>query len=391
MNFVALIPLRGGSKGIPGKNIRPIGGKPMAYWVIEAAHGCEQIERIFVATDSDEIRRSVEALKLPRVEVIARSDATATDTASTESVMLEFAANRTFKNLILIQATSPLLRTEDLRGGIAKFESERPDSLLSVVEQKRYIWSQQKDGKVVAQNYDPQHRPRRQDFESYYVENGAFYICSQAGLIASGNRLHGKSVAYVMPEESYYELDEISDWVIIDQILKNRATQLIPEWKRRLGDIKLVVTDVDGVLTDAGMYYSEKGDELKKFNTRDGKGAELLRHSGYQIGIITSENTSVVARRASKLQMNFLYQGVKDKVSALNDMLIAARLQPHQVAYIGDDLNDLDVLKSVGFAACPANAISEVKSVAHYHCQQAGGAGAYREFAEIILSGKNSV
>jgi N-acylneuraminate cytidylyltransferase len=387
MKYVAFIPLRGGSKGIPGKNIRPIAGKPLAHWTVEAAHQCAKIEHIFVSTDSAEIRKSVESLALPRVEVIDRSAATATDTASTESAMMEFAQARDFSVVVLIQATSPLLRGEQLSEAVAQFESTQADSLLSVVAQKRFLWKIDENGVAVPQNYNPLRRPLRQQFSPHYVENGAFYFSKRPGFLENKCRLFGKMAAYVMPEESYHELDEPSDWQMIETMLKRRlaSSSSLVERARR---IKLLLTDVDGVLTDAGMYYTDHGDELKKFNTRDGKGLELLRLAGIKTGIITTENTNIVTNRARKLKTDFLFQGITDKLPILRQIQKETGLDASEIAYIGDDLNDVEVLQAVGLAATPADAVAEAKSVSHYECKQGGGQGCVREFAELVLSSR---
>ncbi len=221
--LIAFIPLRGGSKSIPHKNIAPLGGKPLACWVIEAALGCIEIERVYVSTDDNLVGSVAEAFRSDRVKVVSRSTETATDTASTESAMIEFARENEFEHMILIQATSPLLTSEDLTGGIAQFRSTNADALLSVVRQKRFVWQERGDGFVMPWNYDPMKRPRRQEFPGFLVENGAFYICSRRVLLESGSRIAGRITAYVMPEETYFELDEPGDWIVVEELIKNRA------------------------------------------------------------------------------------------------------------------------------------------------------------------------
>jgi 3-deoxy-D-manno-octulosonate 8-phosphate phosphatase, YrbI family len=399
MHTIAFIPLRGGSKSIPLKNIKPIAGKPLALWTVEAAANCAGIDRVFVSTDDDKIRQTVEALLHPKVEVVGRSAESASDTASTESAMLEFASSREFDRIVLIQATSPLLTSADLSAGLAELDRSGADSLLSVVEQKRFIWKRDDNGIATPTNYDFTKRPRRQEFAPYYVENGAFYICSRSDLLKSGCRLSGRVALHVMPEETYYELDEPSDWAVIESLLRQRCPEranfpglrISPEeFARRAARIKLFLTDVDGVLTDAGMYYSETGDELKKFNTRDGKGIELLRKAGIKTGIITTENTRIVERRAAKLKMDYLVQGAEDKLPELERILAKTGFAPDELAYIGDDLADIPVLERVGLAACPADAIPQVQRVVHFQTESTGGGGAVREFAERILSARAS-
>ncbi|MBQ7587712.1 MAG: acylneuraminate cytidylyltransferase family protein [Lachnospiraceae bacterium] len=179
----AFIPVRGGSKSIPLKNIKEIAGKPLVYWTVKAACDCKNIDVVYVATDSDKIRETVEGFYLDKVKVIGRSEESASDTASTESALLEFAERYEFENVVLIQATSPLLTGNDLEGGFRLYMSDKTDSVLSVVRQKRFNWEPQKDGTVKPSNYDVFYRPRRQEFDGYLVENGAFYITSRKALI----------------------------------------------------------------------------------------------------------------------------------------------------------------------------------------------------------------
>jgi N-acylneuraminate cytidylyltransferase len=179
---------------------------------------------VYISTDSDDIRRVVgeyDKKNKEKIKIIDRSPETATDTASTESAMLEFANNYDFKNIILIQATSPLLTTKDLREGIESYEKEGFDSLLSVVPQKRFVWKYNDDGSVSPQNYDYKNRPRRQDFDGFLVENGAFYIISKVDFLKTECRLTGRIGCQEMDEKAYYEIDEPSDWEVIEELLRN--------------------------------------------------------------------------------------------------------------------------------------------------------------------------
>ena len=158
-----------------------------------------------------------------------------------------------------------------------------------------------------------------------------------------------------------------------------------------LKGIRLFATDVDGVLTDAGMYYSESGDEWKKFNTRDGMGIKLLQRAGLITAIVTQERTRLVARRAEKLAIPELHQGVMDKLSVIREMAALHSLSLQQVAYIGDDVNDIEALKAVGFSAAPADGLPQVLKVVDYICRQKGGEGAVRELVEMILLSRDKL
>ena len=157
-----------------------------------------------------------------------------------------------------------------------------------------------------------------------------------------------------------------------------------------LQGIRLFATDVDGVLTDAGMYYAESGDEWKKFNTRDGMGLKLLQRAGIITAIVTQERTKLVTRRAEKLAIPELHQGVMDKVSLVREMAARHGLTLSQVAYIGDDVNDLETLKVVGFSATPADGMPQIIAAVDYVCQKKGGEGAVREIIEMILGAQIS-
>ena len=160
--------------------------------------------------------------------------------------------------------------------------------------------------------------------------------------------------------------------------------------KRRtiLEAVRIVATDVDGVLTDAGMYYAESGEELKKFDTRDGMGIKLLQKAGLVTAIVTQEQTKLVARRAEKLAISEVHQGAFNKLAVLQDMVRRHGVTLDQVAYIGDDVNDLEALQAVGFSAAPADGHPSVRRVVRYICRHKGGEGAVREVADMILAAK---
>src|SRR5262245_13794210 len=178
------------------------------------------------------------------------------------------------------------------------------------------------------------------------------------------------------------------------------ASRLTPRRKLRphsavsplsvLRGIKLFATDVDGVLTDAGMYYSESGDEWKKFNTRDGMGIKLLQQAGIVTAFVTKENTKLVARRAAKLAVPEVHQGVDDKLAVLREMAERHGLTLADVADMGDDVNDVEALRAVGFSAAPFDSLPPVPQLVDYVCRKKGGEGAVREVADLILAVKNS-
>lgn len=162
-----------------------------------------------------------------------------------------------------------------------------------------------------------------------------------------------------------------------------------PAFVATLDRIRLVLTDNDGVLTDGCVWYSERGEELKRYSLRDGMGVARLRSEcGIETGIITGEHSPSLVRRAEKLGIGELHLGCRDKSAVLDDILARHGLVDHQIAYIGDDVNDLAVLRRVGFAATPADGMAEVRGIVHHVCAARGGDGAFREFAELIIAGR---
>lgn len=378
--------MRCGSKSIPFKNIKEFCGKPLVYWNLEALQNSVNIDKIFVATDCKEIKSVVNSFELNKVEVYDRESQNANDTASTEAVMLEFVAKQRFDDndlFFLVQATSPLTQTKDFDKAIETLKNQNADSLLTCVRTKRFYWNQ--DG--TPYNYDYKNRPRRQDFDGMLMENGAFYINTIANITKDQNRLSGKIAIHEMEEFTAIEIDEEDDWIIAEKIMRKH---ILPKQPRPT--IKLFLSDVDGTLTDAGMYYGENGEEFKKFNTHDGKGFELLQKAGIKTGIITSENTKIVANRAKKLKADYLYQGLehKGKFDIAKEICQKENISLDEVAYIGDDINCKELLQKVGIAACPANALKEIKNIPNIiKLSKCGGDGAAREFVEIILGYKH--
>ncbi len=205
--IAALVPLRGGSKSIPYKNIKPIAGKPLCYWTLAAATGSKYIDETWVSTEDPKIKAAVETLGL-NVKVIDRPKELAGDKSSTESVMLDFMDKVPFDILVTVQATSPTTDTSDLDTAIEQFFREGDDSLLTGTLQKKFFWTP--DGKPL--NYDYMKRPRRQEFPGVVHENGAFYLTKRETLLKNKNRLGGKIGIFLLPESKAVDIDEPADW-----------------------------------------------------------------------------------------------------------------------------------------------------------------------------------
>lgn len=377
---VAFIPVRGGSKSIPLKNIKDFCGKPLVYWNIKALQDAVCIDKIIVATDSSVIKETVNSFDFSKVSIYDRKAENAVDTASTESVMLEYIESVNLSDdvtFMLVQATSPLTQTVHFEEAMSMYNSGKYDSLLTCVKNYRFFWNE--DG--TSKNYDYRNRPRRQDFDGVYMENGAFYINSVKNIKESKNRLSGKIGIYEMPEYTATEIDEPDDWVILENLMRRHVIKNEIE----IPEIKMFLTDCDGCLTDGGMYYSENGDELKKFNTTDGMGFKLLKERGIITGVITGEKRELNSRRAKKLNLDIIEQGVSDKLSKIKELCNKYDVGLNNVLYIGDDINDLEAIKAVGFGCSVANGIDVVKQAAKYVTKKSGGEGAVREIIDFCL------
>ncbi|MBP7212211.1 acylneuraminate cytidylyltransferase family protein [bacterium] len=216
MKIVGFIPARGGSKSIKNKNIMELDGKPLIFYTLKACEEAESVEKVYVSTDSEEIKSAVEALNFKKAVVISRSPETATDTATSESALVEFCKNYEFEKVVFLQATSPLTTAKDIDGAVNKLEGEHSDSLISAVKNYQFLWNIN----GTPQNYNPEKRPRRQDWEGYFIENGAFYISSRKKILESNCRISGKISFWEMSQKTLYEVDEPSDWEIIKLFLK---------------------------------------------------------------------------------------------------------------------------------------------------------------------------
>ena len=378
MSVVAFIPARGGSKSIPEKNSKVFCGKPLIFWNLQELQNSD-VDEIIVATDSEKIKSVVNSFSFSKVKIYDRSNDNAQDTSSTESVMLEYIANSHLSDgdtFMLVQATSPFTQTTHFNEGLELFKQH--DSILSCCESKRFSW---KDGKAL--NYDIYNRPRRQDFQGTLIENGAFYISSVSDIKSTQNRISGDIGIYKMPEYTYTEIDELEDWIVAESLMKRFV---LNNKTKDFSNIKLFLSDVDGVLTDAGMYYTENGDEFKKFCTYDGMGFQLLQKTGVKVGILTTEDRELNRRRAKKLGLDFDFHGAKDKLQLVKDLCAKENITLDEVAYIGDDVNCFGLLSHVGIAACPNNAVPKIKAIPNImQLERNGGEGVVREFVELFL------
>lgn len=382
---VCIIPARGGSKGIPRKNIRTLLGKPLLAYSIEQALQTQSISRVIVSTDSHEI---ADVAKKYGAEVTWRPAEISGDTASSESALLH-ALDHLHDELaydpdlvVFLQATSPLRRPDDIQRAIDLLEREEADSLLSVGPLHGFVWrkSRGKDD-LRAYSYDYKNRMRRQDAPIDLVENGSIYVFKPWVLRTHHNRLGGKIVAYEMSHLTSFQIDDPEDLVLMEQLLTLRVTpDLFPDFSK----IKLLVLDFDGVFTDNRVLVRQDGKEAVVCHRGDGWGLERLKKSGLEVQVLSTEKNPVVTARCEKLGLPCI-QACQDKVSALQQLAAERGLSEEQIAFMGNDLNDLEGLVWVGMPLAVADAVPAVRKVARYVTTRKGGDGAVRELCDLIL------
>lgn len=379
MKKIAIIPLRAGSKGIPGKNKKKLLGRPLFSWTLGEAI-FSNLDEIYIFTDDQDIIEYVNKnyTWTEKVKVMERSEESATDTASTEFGMLELAKNLNydFDILCLLQATSPLTTREDINKCLNKIERENYDSALTVVNTMRFIWDE--NGKSINYNYNS--RPRRQDFKGLLVENGAVYTTTREQFKKSGIRIGGNIAIVKMPEDTLTEIDEKEDWVIMEKLIENRVSK----FKQGNPGIKLLVLDVDGVFTEGKVSTGHEREISKEFSLIDGMGLEIIREEGVEVIVMTSEDSNIVKTRMNKLKLE-TYLGIKDKYSFLEKIRQEKRIERNEIAYLGDDINDLANICSVKWGIVPSNGVLENKLKADLVLSSKGGDGAIREAVNFIL------
>lgn len=403
-NTIGFVPLRAGSRGVPSKNLKNICGKPLCYWVLNSLNSCYIIDQVFVAVDSEPLYRTVSSFNLNKVYPYFRDPSTATDTATTESAILDFkfycSKNNLYNinldtTLVLAQATNPMLTCLDITKGLELYNYHGKNTpVISCIKVESLLW-ENLDFKppyiVVPKNYDPSSRKRRQDFDSsLYQENGAFYINNFNYVTRNVCRISKKCMPYIMPWFTGIEIDTLEQFKVVEFIMQQFTLPVMDTLSvDKISKVKLFVTDVDGVMTDAGLYYSPYIDNnfesIKKFNTRDGLGIKIIKDLGIKVAICTGDNSKAAQARAAKLGVDFFINNCQDKLKAISLICKELNITLEEVAFIGDDVNDLELIKRVGVAACPADSQPEIKSVPFIRVLNTkGGEGVVREFTRVF-------
>lgn len=387
-SVVAVIPARGGSKGLPGKNLAPVGGVPLVARAVRAASAAALIDRVAVTSDDAAI---AEAARDAGAETIARPVELAGDSASSERALLHALdqlalAGSDPEVLVFMQATSPFIDPDDVDLAVARVLAGEADVVFSAVESHAFLWRRDASAGATGVNHDAARRPRRQDREPEFRETGAFYVLRVEGFRTAGHRFFGRVEVQLVPEAHALEIDGPAELAIAEALA---PTLDGGAWRPRL-DVDAVVTDFDGVHTDDTAIVGGDGVEFVRVSRSDGAGVARLRAAGVPVLILSAERHPVVGARAAKLGVEVL-QGVADKGAALADWAERRGIRLDRIAYLGNDLGDVPALALAGWPVAVADAIPEVRRLARLVLSRRGGDGAVRELADAVLAGRAAV
>lgn len=374
---VAIIPARGGSKGIPLKNLQKVAGVSLLARAINAAQASPSISRVVVSTDHDGI--AAEAQRAG-AEVAHRPAEIAGDTATSESALIHTLStlDEDFDITVFMQCTSPFIDSASIENAVRTVRDDEADVVFSAVEDHSFLWLLDDDDaqQAVAVGHEANFRPRRQDRAKHFNETGAFYVMRTAGLLEHEHRFFGRIGIEEVPPEHAREIDDMSDLTLVRAIASTQETAQVI-------DVDALVTDFDGVHTDDGAYVDEDGNEQVRVHRGDGMGISRLVKSGVPVMILSKERNPVVTRRAEKLNVD-VAQGIDNKAHILNAWIDTNGLDPARVAYVGNDINDLEAFDVVGWPVAVADAHPKVLAAARVVLDRPGGRGAVREVCDLI-------
>jgi YrbI family 3-deoxy-D-manno-octulosonate 8-phosphate phosphatase len=390
---VAVIPARGGSKGVPGKNLMRIGGVSLVARAVRACRAATAVDAVYVSTDDADIARAALAAG---AGVISRPAELAGDTASSEAALEHALGYLDWVDvatdiLVFVQCTSPFLDPRDLDRAVRIVVDGDADSVFAGVETYDFLWrgvpGRGPVDLVEGQNHDRSHRPRRQERNPDYRETGAFYVMDGPGFRAARHRFFGRTAVVGVPALTAIEIDTLDDVALAAALAPVLDPGLDP---RPLLDVDAVITDFDGVHTDDTAFVDQSGGESVRVSRGDGLGVERLRRAGVPLLIVSKETNPVVRARAAKLGVEVLH-GVEHKTEVVRDWLRAHGIPPARTAYLGNDVNDLGPMGLVGWPVAVADAQPEVRAAARRVLSRGGGHGAVRELCDLVLSARASV
>uniref|UniRef100_A0A3B1JBQ4 N-acylneuraminate cytidylyltransferase n=1 Tax=Astyanax mexicanus TaxID=7994 RepID=A0A3B1JBQ4_ASTMX len=385
----AVILARGGSKGIPLKNIKMLAGVPLIGWVIRAAQDSGVFHSIWVSTDHEEIER---VAKKWGAQVHRRSPEVSKDTSTSLETLQEFSRLNPDVDIICnIQATSPCLHPCHLKQAVEMMTEQGYDSVFSVVRRHHFRWQEVKKREntfTKPLNLDPSRRPRRQDWDGELCENGSFYFATKE-LVGNGLLQGGRMAYFEMLPEYSVDIDVDIDWPVAEQ----RVLRFGYFGKDQPELVRLLLCNVSGCLTDGRLHMSVGGLEMVSIHNRDLAGIRMLKNEGMEVILISSSDNPIPVALADKLSQQTkceLRHFKEQRQVEVERLIVEKNLGWKEVAYLGNDVPDVDCLNLAGISAVPMDSPMVVLNAANYTCQSRAGHGALREFIEHILQLKKS-
>jgi len=389
LSVIAVIPARGGSKGIPRKNITNVAGKPLIAYMIEAAKSSKFISKIFVSTDDAEI---ASVAKMFNAEVIERPSGISGDNSPSELALLNVLDHLQKNNqkkpeiLVFLQCTSPLTSVDDIDQTITKLLSEKADTAFTVTPTHVFLWAEDSNGEAIGINHDKKVRKMRQECQPQYIETGSVYVMRCEGFLKNKHRFFGKTVLSVIPPERALDIDEPADIPRAEYAIQKQKE--LNKIQRLPKNIDGIVFDFDGVFTDNNVCVHDDGSEAVTCNRSDGMGITALKKGGFPLLVMSKEKNPVVQKRCEKLGIPCAH-GIDDKKTYLKTWLKTHTLNPQNIVYLGNDINDIDCLTFVGCGVVVADAHEDAKMASRIILKKNGGQGAVRELCDLVLSRNN--
>ena len=378
MKTVAIIPARGGSKGIPGKNVMNFCGRPLLAWTIIQAKAAQCIDQVYVSSDCDEILKIAEnygAVPIKRPEDQSR------DKSPSEEALVHALENIEQKpeTVIFLQATSPLRLPGDIDAAYEKYTNEKCDSLFSGCLMSDLCLWEEGETHFKPVNFQIGARPMRQEADKLYHENGSIYIISAQALTELNSRFGKEVTMYKMPRWQSHEIDDFEDLELCQYYFKKRIRNAYT------GDTKpkLIVYDFDGVMTDNTAQIQAQGKESVQVSRGDGLGVQMFKDAGVEQIILSTERNPVVLERAQKLGIPAI-SSCDDKATKLHNIVKERNLNFDDLAYVGNDLNDFEAMKLAGLKVAPADAAQQLLDLADIVTESKGGQGVVRELFSLL-------
>jgi YrbI family 3-deoxy-D-manno-octulosonate 8-phosphate phosphatase len=379
--IAAFIPAKGTSNRVPSKNRQEILGVPMYLWAANNLARVLPNEDIYIDSDCEE---TLSGARSRGFGTIKRPAELATNATDGNQMMMWQVSN--VEAEIYIQHLPPMifLRAETIKAALSKVVDGGCASSFAVYKTQHYHWD--KNGPC----YDLKNIPNSVTLEPSITEGMGLYVVRRDRFLQEKKRIIAPFATVDLDHYERIDIDTPDDLSYARTVAKGLGlgtpwTMGLEKMRQRFRP-KLLVVDIDGVLTDGGMYYTERGDEMKKFNTKDGLATKRVVSSGIHVAFLSSGiNANLIRSRAALLGVNLVHVGTEPKRNILEQWCKNMQIEPANIAYIGDDVNDLEVMRIVGFTACPRDAVEEIKIISTVVLSTCGGNGCLREFVDKYL------